>query len=137
MICSGGPTLIPLVNMNLAKLIGVGAGRNAGLPLDPGKSVFLLRPLAKRRCSARKQGSLAKTQIHQPQNLQFQLNPRYLMGRELQRLEGYHFQMLKNHLPVKGTPKPKKKAVRKSNWLLSTWPFLRLNSIWLVSIHLC
>lgn len=128
MICSGGPTLIPLVNMNWAKLIGVGAGRNAGLLLDLGKSVFPLRPLAQRRCSTGKQARLVKTQIHQHQNLQFQLNPQNLMGRELQRLEGCHSQMLKNHLPVKGTPKPKKKALRKSNWSLSTPPFLRLNN---------
>ena len=52
MIYSGGPTLVRTtgwVIMNLIKLIGVGAGWNAGLLPAHGKAVFLLSQLAQRK----------------------------------------------------------------------------------------
>lgn len=87
MICSGGPTVVRAkdwVIMNLAKLIGVGAGKNDGLLLVHGKAVC--SHLAQRKYRVSKLARLVKTQIHQRQKLQFQSSSLHQMVRELQGL---------------------------------------------------
>lgn len=62
MIYSGGPIVVRAKVwevMNLAKLTGVGAGRNAGLLFDHGKAVS--SQLAQRKCRLSKLAKLART----------------------------------------------------------------------------
>lgn len=62
MIYSGGPIAVRAKAwevMNLAKLTGVGAGRNAGLLLDHGKAAC--SHLAQRNCRLSKLAKLART----------------------------------------------------------------------------
>ena len=58
--------------MSLAKLAGVGAGRNAGLPLVHGKAVLLALARRKFRISSHTRFKRIKT--HQHLKLQFQLH---------------------------------------------------------------
>ena len=86
---SGGQTPVRATDwviMNLAKLIGVGAGRNAGLLPAHGKAVSPLCPLAPRKLT---EGSLvSSTRIGTHQHLKdlFQSNLLWIMQKVLQKL---------------------------------------------------
>lgn len=93
-VCSGGPTVVKAKDwamMNLAKLTGVGAGRNVGLLLAHGKAVSHLSSLAQRKVRASKPTRLVKHQ-----KLQYQLKPLHQMGSKPQKPGGCLSHLLRN-----------------------------------------
>ena len=139
---SGGPTLVRtncLVIMNLAKLIGVGAGRNAGLLLVHGKAVSLAYPSPRRKLniSSQAQAKFRRIRTHQHQKLPSRLNllqpmQKGLLPRPTQKA----LQKLGDCLIQQLRKLWSKECNESSAWFAKTAQFLSIKPFWIIRIEL-
>ena len=116
--------------MNLAKLIGVGVGRNAGLLLVHGKAVSLAYPSPRRNLntSSQARAKFRRIRTHQHLKLPSRLNLLQPTQKALQKLGDCLIQQLRKLWS--------KECNESSAWFAKTAQFLSIKPFWIIRIEL-